>query len=536
MASSAEEEPSRAWEQPSATWEMENFSQSDARSDVMRRRLSRRSHSEHHRRHEFPGVRLESYTDAVFAIVGTILIAYLNQTVVPRLEDPNNSILQNSLDNFEFFTVYHFTFLHISVIWLNHTRVFSLIERVNDIVIWMNMVFLYFVSFVPLTFGLLGEFNGTYEGIVFPSITIILINTMMAVMVWYVCRRKRFLPNDMSDNFAKYLERAMYFKLLITPVFASLAIGFGYLNLPTGQVLFYSSVFVVLIPKMVAYYIWWRRKTEITAQIVQVLSSSVSKDRIEFFTDGVYSIIATLVILDVTMTGIPSRDVVNKNFNGSLVEALGDHRLDYVTYFSTFLIISLLWFVHHSLFNFIKKFNPLMFLVHQISLSFVGVVPAAVELFAVFYEPDTRDADKVTAIQVVAVGVGVVSLLQFLLLALMSFADDECVDQTLFHSKSSLHLLVKVTIIPTTCVVGYWCSMGSEDVRMYAFIVVNITIPLAFVLINILIKSTTLHVLFKYCWEKLKSTHHVKPYKEDNQHSQSGNSHPLSNNNEAFLY
>ena len=493
MESSTEEglEPCGTTREPK-----EMFTEPDSPTAMRRRR-----HSEHHRRHEFLGIRLQSFTDAVFAIVGTILTAYLNQVVVPRLEDPNKSLQQQSLDHISFVTVYHFTFLHISVIWLNHSRVFSVIERVNDVVIWLNMVFLYAVSFVPLTFGFLGEFNDTYEGIVIPSITIILINTTMVVMVWYVFRRKSFLPSDMSGNHVKYFERAMYFKLLITPLLAGLAIGFGTVSLLAGQILFYSSVFVVIIPKVVAYCIWWSRKTtEITAQIVHVMSITISKDRIEFFADGVYSIVATLVILDITMIGIPSRDVVNEKFNGSLVRALDHNRLDYITYFTTFLVISLLWFVHHSLFNFIKQLNSLMFITHQCSLSFVGVVPGSIGLLSDFYRFGTSDGNKATGLQIAATSVAVVSLLQFLLLALMCFADEEYVDQTLFHSKSSLHLLVKVTIIPTACVAAYWCSFGSEDIQYYSFYALYITTPLAFVLINILIKWTELLKFCQYCW------------------------------------
>ncbi|XP_065883794.1 endosomal/lysosomal proton channel TMEM175-like [Dysidea avara] len=497
---SAMESPTEAREEELRTaWEMEMFSQYDVKS--------RRRESEHFRRHEFLGVRLQSYTDAVFAIVGTILIAYLNQTVVPRLTDGSNSLQQRAIDNFRFFSVYHFTFLHISVIWLNHSRLFLVIERVNDVLIWMNMVFLYVVSFVPLAFGLLGEFSDTYEGIVIPSIVIILINTIMASMIWYVFRRKSFLlPSGMSDIHAKYFEWTMYFKLSITPIFVSLAIGFGKVSLLAGQVLFYSSLFVVIIPKVVAYCIWWRNKTDLNKLIVQLLSGTVSKDRIEFFTDGVYSIIATLIILDVTTVGIPSWDAVNEKFNGSLVRALSDNRIDYVYYFSTFWIISLLWFVHHSLFNFIKVLNPLMFLTHQCSLSFVGVVPGSVALWSDIFRSNISDADEATAIQIAVGAIAIVSLLQFLLLALMSFAKDKCVDQSVFHySGSSLYLLVKVAIIPTICVIGFWCSMGSESIRRHSFYILYISIPLAFVFTNIMIKFTKLHVFCKYCWNKLQN-------------------------------
>ena len=366
------------------------------------------------------------------------------------------------------------------------------------------MLLLYFVSFVPLTFGVLGEYNDTYAGIVIPSLKIVIINTTMAVIVWYVFRKKRLLPRDMTAQVAKYTRRAMYLKLLITPVFAILAIAFGKISILASQIFFYSSIFVVLIPKGVVYIIDKRCNNHVSSLIVQIFSVTVSKERIEFFTDGVYSIVATLVILDITESGIPSREVVDDEHGGDLFQALFAEKLKYSTYFTTFLVISLLWIVHHSLFNFIKKLNPLMFLVHQCSLSFVGVVPAAIEVFADFFGSSNSD-DEATAIQIASLAIASVSLLQFVLLVLMYFADGDCVDKAIFHTKSSLHLLLKVITVPVTCLAAYWSSFGSTQSRHYVFYVLYLCVPLLLTVINIIMHSTALHFQCWNCCKRLKA-------------------------------
>jgi len=458
--------------------------------------------AEHHHRHEFLANRLQAYSDAVFAIVGTILIVYIQNTAIPKFENHDKSLRQHVIDEAPFFSVYHFTFVHISVIWLNHTRVFSVIERVDYILIWLNMLLLYSVSFVPLTFGVLGEYNDTYAGILIPSLKIVVINTLMVVIVWYVFRKKRLLPRDMSTQVAKYTRRAMYFKLLIAPVFAILAIVFGKISLLAGQIFFYSSIFVVLIPKTIVYIINKRWNNHISSIIVQILNFSVtvSKERVEFFTDGVYSIVATLVILEITESGIPSRQVVDDDHSGDLLQALSADKLRYFTYFTTFLVISLLWIVHHSLFNFIKRLNPLMFLTHQCSLMLVGVVPGAIEVFAEFYG-SSKSEDEATAIQLASLAIASVSLFQFVLLVLMYFADGDCVDKAIFHTKSSLHLLLKVIAVPITCLAAYWSSFGSTQSRHYVFYVVYVCTPVLFIMINIMMHSTTLH---SQCWNCCK--------------------------------
>jgi len=458
----------------------------------------------HHHRHEFPADRLQAYSDAVFAIVGTILIVYIQNTAIPKFEEHNESLRLQIIQETPFYTVYHFTFLHISIIWLNHSRVFSVIERVDDILVWMNLVLLYVVSFVPLTFGVLGEFNDTYAGIMIPSLQIIATNTIMAIIVWYVFRRRRFLPHDMSMQVAKYTRWAMYLKLLLAPVFAILAIAFGKANLLTAQIFFYSSIFVVFLPKLVVYIMYKRCNDHVSSLIVQALSVRVSKERVEFFTDGVYSIIATLVVLDITTIGIPSREAVDSKHNGDLLEALFNKKVKYSNYFATFLLISLLWFVHHSLFNFIKRLNPLMFIAHQSSLSFVGVVPATIELFAAFFDSSNSE-DEATTMQIVAISLMIVGLLQFVLLVLMYFADGDCVDTAIFHTKSSLHLLLKVTIIPLTGLAAYWASLGSVESLHYSFYLIYLCIPFLFVATNFIIKSTKIHSFCWHCYDGLKT-------------------------------
>ena len=465
---------------------------------------SMRLKAEHHHRHEFLADRLRAYSDAVFAIVGTILIVYIQNTAIPKFEEHDESLRNQIIQEIPFFTVYHFTFLHISIVWLKHSRVFSIIERVDDVLVWMNLFLLFIVSFVPLTFGMLGEFNDTYMGIVIPSLQIIVTNTTMAIIIWYVFRTRRLLPSDMSAQVAKYTSRAMYIKLILAPVLAIFAIAFGKASLFTAQVFFYSSIFVVFLPKFIAYVMYKKCDNRVSSLVVQVLSITVSKERVEFFTDGVYSIIATLVVLDITTTGIPSRKVVDSKYDGDLLEALSNNRVEYSDYLATFLLISLLWFVHHSLFHFIKRLNPLMFVAHQSSLSFVGVVPATIELFATFFGSSDPD-DVATTMQIVAMSITIVGLFQLVLLVLMYFADNECVDPAIFHIKSSLHLLLKVIIFPVAGLAAFWASFGMAESRHLSFYLIYFCIPLLFIVVNIMVKSARLHSLCWYCYNDLKT-------------------------------
>ena len=58
---------------------LEMFNASDTPSERLK--------AEHHHRHEFLANRLQAYSDAVFAIVGTILIVYIQNTAFQLLNE-----------------------------------------------------------------------------------------------------------------------------------------------------------------------------------------------------------------------------------------------------------------------------------------------------------------------------------------------------------------------------------------------------------------------------------------------------------------
>ncbi len=98
--------------------------------------------------------------------------------------------------------------------------------------------------------------------------------------------------------------------------------------------------------------------------------------RIEAFSDGVFAIAITLLILDVH---VPSSN------QGSLGHALAKQWPTYVAYLISFAFIGIMWVNHHRLFNHIRRSdNGLMFL-NLLLLLGVSVVPFPTALLAAHY-------------------------------------------------------------------------------------------------------------------------------------------------------
>ncbi|NKZ22613.1 DUF1211 domain-containing protein [Pediococcus argentinicus] len=85
--------------------------------------------------------RLEAFTDAIIAIVLTLLVLDL-----PR---PETGSLNSLLSEWQSIYVYIITFALLIAIWLNHHDLFIQVKKVNRSVFWANALWLLFQSFVP---------------------------------------------------------------------------------------------------------------------------------------------------------------------------------------------------------------------------------------------------------------------------------------------------------------------------------------------------------------------------------------------------
>ena len=98
--------------------------------------------------------RLESLTDAVFAIVMTILVLELS---VPAIAEgsAHAGLWSRLIDMWPKFLSYGVTFLMLGFMWIFHHRQFSHIRRLDNVFAWINIFALMFVALLPFSTSLL---------------------------------------------------------------------------------------------------------------------------------------------------------------------------------------------------------------------------------------------------------------------------------------------------------------------------------------------------------------------------------------------
>ncbi|MEU2711723.1 TMEM175 family protein [Streptomyces sp. NPDC007205] len=103
--------------------------------------------------------------------------------------------------------------------------------------------------------------------------------------------------------------------------------------------------------------------------------------RVEAFSDGVFAIAITLLVLDIK--------VPRTGDHGGLWYAIGAQWPSYAAYVVSFLVIGIMWVNHHQLFSYVSRVDrPLMFL-NLMVLMVVAVVPWPTAMLAEYLREGT---------------------------------------------------------------------------------------------------------------------------------------------------
>jgi uncharacterized membrane protein len=93
--------------------------------------------------------RLEAFSDAVIAIVITIMVLELS---IPH--DPKLSALRPLVP---VFLTYALSFVNLGIYWNNHHHLFQATARINGAILWANLNLLFWLSLFPFATGWMGE-------------------------------------------------------------------------------------------------------------------------------------------------------------------------------------------------------------------------------------------------------------------------------------------------------------------------------------------------------------------------------------------
>lgn len=96
-----------------------------------------------------PKNRLEAFTDAVIAIIMTILVL--------ELHEPNGDTWEALAALGYRFFIYIVSFIILAIYWNNHHHLFQSVRKIDGRVLWMNNFLILTLTFFPFVTGWVGE-------------------------------------------------------------------------------------------------------------------------------------------------------------------------------------------------------------------------------------------------------------------------------------------------------------------------------------------------------------------------------------------
>jgi uncharacterized membrane protein len=126
--------------------------------------------------------RVEAFSDGVLAIVITLLVLEITP---PSVADGNAELWRALARLLPVIGAWVVSFLFVLVFWVSHHYLFASLAKVDRGVLWLNGLFLLFISFTPFPMALQARFPGTVPAAFLLSLAMLLTASSFGLLRWY---------------------------------------------------------------------------------------------------------------------------------------------------------------------------------------------------------------------------------------------------------------------------------------------------------------------------------------------------------------
>jgi|RhiMetdeSRZDD1v2_1073273.scaffolds.fasta_scaffold16925_6 TMEM175 potassium channel family protein len=157
---------------------------------------------------QYPKNRTEAFTDGVLAIVITLLVLELG--VAAGSED---DLLQAIFDQWPSYLAYFTSFFTVGAFWLRHHAITNAMAAVDGGFIRLNLLAIFFLSFLPFPTKLVAEFleteDATRVAVVFYGILLFLAAVSFRLLWLHVARNRELLEPETTDERVRELSESL---------------------------------------------------------------------------------------------------------------------------------------------------------------------------------------------------------------------------------------------------------------------------------------------------------------------------------------
>jgi uncharacterized membrane protein len=182
--------------------------------------------------------RLEAFSDGVFAIVITLLILDIHAPATPNIS------LESLRPLLPHVATFVLSFIIVGVYWVAHHHMLHFIRQVDRRLLWLNLLLLLCVVFIPFPASLLGTgFNNPLVVRLYGA-TLIATNTAGLFFWLYATSHRELVVPNLSHDFARWVVMIHSSPILVY----ALAIAVAGWSPAVGLVLFATVPLFFILP------------------------------------------------------------------------------------------------------------------------------------------------------------------------------------------------------------------------------------------------------------------------------------------------
>jgi uncharacterized membrane protein len=190
--------------------------------------------------------RLESLSDCIFAFAMTLLvISLVDVPVIPRVDAPEllPTFISGMFSEFLIFTI---AFFILAGYWLAHHRILRSVEYVDNRLIWVNILLLFFIVLIPFTTSISGDYDNVLEAVLLFHINLLCASALITLVWMYITEHcGELMCEKEAERELRDRKSGVKVQALAIPAVTILAIVVSFVN-PAMSMLCYLFIPVIM--------------------------------------------------------------------------------------------------------------------------------------------------------------------------------------------------------------------------------------------------------------------------------------------------
>ena len=166
--------------------------------------------------------RLEALSDGIFAFAMTLLVISLTVPIIPKDEAPV-LLPPLILKIFPEFLIFSIAFFIIAGFWLSHHRILRTIRHVDNHVIGINILLLFFIVLIPFSTSIAGDYDNVRMAVLIFHVNLLCASILLTVL--WLSIRKHWNELSPGQDRVYRQERSGLVRAVVFPSVLLLAIG-----------------------------------------------------------------------------------------------------------------------------------------------------------------------------------------------------------------------------------------------------------------------------------------------------------------------